>query len=277
MLTTTLDGLWVLQVLAGVEVVAPELGLRPHLPSTETATAALAHPVAQELRAAGVISAAGEVDRAVLEWLTVLSRRDVALVLYAQTPNAQSVPERVLLARFARWWVALERHGDLIRLSGVGTATSESAAARLVSSEIERLCGRLHPASLRPVTLDVDQLLDRVGDRESLRHFLRGQRLDSDQVAALMLASDVERSAQASIVATQAGVSGAPARSHVESGTVTIMDTPAGRMVAEHLSAGGKRWMVVGPGTVGNVTSAVLTMTRRLPSRSDWHCYRKVV
>lgn len=276
MLTTTLDGVWVLQVLAGIEVVAPELGLRPHLPSVEKATAALAHPVAEELRAAGVISDGGEVDQAVLEWLTVLSRRDVALVLYVQTPDAPSVPQRVVLARFARWWVALERHGDLIRLSGVGTATSEPAAARLVSSEIERLCGRLHPASFRPVTLDVDQLVDRVIDRESLRQFLIDQRLDHDQITALTLASDVERSAQASVVATQAGVSGAPSRSHVEAGAVAIIDTPQGRMVAEHLSAGGKRWMVVGPGTLGDIASAVLTMTRRLPS-SDWYSYRKVV
>ncbi|HOB50942.1 MAG TPA: ESX secretion-associated protein EspG, partial [Mycobacterium sp.] len=35
MLTTSIDGLWVLQVLTGIEVVAPELGLRPHLPSIE--------------------------------------------------------------------------------------------------------------------------------------------------------------------------------------------------------------------------------------------------
>jgi hypothetical protein len=35
MLTMTIDGLWVLQVLTGIEVVAPELGLRPHFPSVE--------------------------------------------------------------------------------------------------------------------------------------------------------------------------------------------------------------------------------------------------
>ena len=36
MLTTTIDGLWVLQVLTGIEVLAPEMGLRPILPSVET-------------------------------------------------------------------------------------------------------------------------------------------------------------------------------------------------------------------------------------------------
>ena len=57
MLTTTVDGLWVLQVLSGIEVVAPELGLRPHFPSIETTESALAHPVSSELRDNGAITA----------------------------------------------------------------------------------------------------------------------------------------------------------------------------------------------------------------------------
>ena len=51
-LTTTLDGLWVLQVLSGIESLAPELGLRPVLPSAEPRESALAHPIAAELQAA---------------------------------------------------------------------------------------------------------------------------------------------------------------------------------------------------------------------------------
>jgi hypothetical protein len=75
MLTTTLDGLWVLQVLAGIEVLSPEVGLRPHLPSCETRSMALDHPVAADLRAVGAITDEAAVDPAVLDWLTVLSRR----------------------------------------------------------------------------------------------------------------------------------------------------------------------------------------------------------
>ena len=65
MLTTTIDGLWVLQILAGIEAFAPELGLRPTMPRVETAQLALAHPVAAELREQGVINAAGAVNHAV--------------------------------------------------------------------------------------------------------------------------------------------------------------------------------------------------------------------
>ena len=89
MLTTTIDGLWVLQVLTGIEVLAPELGLRPILPSVETPQMALAHPIAAELRDVGVIDEAGQVDATVREWLTVLARRDVALMIHVSTPGGR--------------------------------------------------------------------------------------------------------------------------------------------------------------------------------------------
>lgn len=277
MLTTTLDGLWLLQVLTGIEVLAPELGLRPHLPSIETRQKALEHPVAADLRSAGVIDDAGTVDETVLEWLTVLSRRDVALLLYAQTPAGEPEPERVLLARFAQWWVSLERSGSQVRLTGVGTATTEHSAGQLINSEIDRLCGRLAPAGLKPVTIDVAELLGRVRDATGLRSFLLDCRFDSDQVAMLTLAADRERSAQASIVAVQSGVDGGPARRHIEPGAVTIIDTPQGRLVSEHVKRAGRSWMIVSPGTPGNIASAVLTMLRALPAHEDWFSYRKVV
>lgn len=277
MLTTTVDGLWVLQVLSGIEVLAPELGLRPHLPSVETAEMALAHPIAEELRAAGAITEAGGVDGAVLEWLTVLSRRDVALLVYAQTPTQQTEPERVLLARFAQWWVALERNGIMVRLSGVGTASSEEAAGMLISSEIDRLCGEMKPAALRPVTFDVAELLAAVNDRASLRAFLLDQRIDSDQMSMLTMAADTERSAQASVVAIQSGMSAGPARSHIDQGAVTIIDTPNGRLVSEHVSRSGKSWMIISPGSAANIASAVLKMVRRLPAEDEWYSHRKVV
>lgn len=276
MLTTSLDGLWVLQVLSGIEVLAPELGLRPHLPSVESRHAALAHPVAAELREAGVIDADGSVDETVLQWLTVLYRRDVALLLHAQTPGRRD-PERVLLARFAQWWVALERNGIQARLGGAGTATSEPSAGLLINSQIDRLCGQMTPANLKPVTIDTAELLAAVRDPVSLRTFLVDRRLDSNQVGLLMLAADRERSAQASVVAVQSGMPSGPNRSYIEPAAVTIIDTPQGRLVSEHVSSGGKTWMIVSPGSPTNIASALLTMMRNLPAKADWHSYRKVV
>ena len=264
MLTTTVDGLWALQVLTGIEVLAAELGLRPHLPSVEPKRLALEHPVTAELRAVGVIDGSGTVDSTVVEWLTVLSRRDIALLVQFGTPEADETA-RVLLARFAQWWAAIERSADLVRISGAGTASSECAASAALSTQIERLCGTKAPAALRPVTVDADAMQTAATSREALRRFLDTQGLEADQVQMLVLAADPERSAQASIVAIQSGVeTGRPSRAYVEPSVVTIIDTPQGRLVAEHLRGGpgGKKWMIIAPGTRSNVAAALNRLVR---------------
>ncbi len=280
-LTTTVDGLWALQVLTGIEVVAPELGLRPHLPSVEPKRLALEHPVTAELRAVGVIDEADNVDSTVVEWLTVLSRRDIALLMHFRIPGDLSgdwEPARVLLPRFAQWWVAMERSADLIRISGAGTASAEGTASAALDAQIERLCGTNGPAALRPVTLDADAMRTAATGQETLRTFLAAQGLEADQLRMLLLAADPDRCAQASIVAMQSGVdTGRPTRTHIEQSVVAIIDTPEGRLVAEHVYAAGKKWMIIAPGTKSNVASAVNHMVRRLPAEQEWYSYRKVV
>lgn len=227
MLTTTVDGLWVLQILTGIETIAPELGLRSIRPSVETRHAALAHPIVAELRDAGVIDESATVDPAVVEWLTVLSRRDVALLVSVRTPDNRDKPSGALLARFAEWWVVIERSEDVVRIAGAGTSTAEGAANAIIRSQIERLCGANIPARLRPVTLDADALREKATSRDALDAFLLTQRLDNDQVQILKIAADPERSAQAGIVALQSGQALAGAtRTHVEQSAVTIIDTP---------------------------------------------------
>ena len=276
MLTTTIDGLWVLQVLTGIEVLAPELGLRPILPSVETPHMALAHPIAAELRDVGVIDEAGAVDSTVKEWLTVLARRDVALMIHVSVPDGGDIPTRALLARFSQWWVVLERSEDLVRISGAGTSNTESAANRLINAQIERMCGTLDAAPLQPVTVDIDKVM--AGGQAMLREQLLREPLDGDQLQILMMAADVQRSARAFIVAIQSGVdSGQPSRKFFEESVVTIADTPEGRLIGEHYASDGKRWMVIAPGTASSIASAVNRMMRRLPANEEWHSYRKIV
>ncbi len=258
MLTTTLDGLWVLQVLSGAEVLAPELGLRPYLPSAETPAMALAHPAAGELRHAGVITAAGGVDRPVLEWLAVLARREVAVLVHVQKAGTAATPERVLLANFSKWWVAVERCDSLVRVSGMTTPAGDDSAA--VTSLVDRLLGEAHPHPMRPATLDVVDLIAGVRDPESQRRWMIRQRLDPDQIAALTVAADPGRSRQASLVAIGSG-----SRRHIDAGAVTIIDGPDGRLLCEHVTRGGKGWMVVGPGSPAAIGAAVGAMLARLP------------
>lgn len=276
-LTTTVDGLWALQVLTGIESIAPELGLRPLLPSVEPKHLALAHPVTAELKAAGVVDESHAVDSTVVEWLTVLSRRDVALFLQIRTPGDEE-PARVLLARFAQWWVVLERSSDLIRISGAGIANAEGTASAVLNAQIARLCGENTAAPLRPVTLDSDALRAAATSHDGFATFLADQRLDADQLRTLRLATDPGQSAQASIVAIQSGVAtGQTRRTHIEGSAVTIIDTPEGRLIAEDVHSAGKKWMIVAPGTKGNIANAINHMLRRLPADQEWHSYRKVV
>ncbi|MFN0143569.1 MAG: ESX secretion-associated protein EspG [Mycobacterium sp.] len=277
MLTTTIDGLWALQVLSGIEVLAPELGLRPYLPSIETPRMALEHPIAAELRDVGAIDDAGAVDDTVHEWLTVVARRDVALLFYTQTPSGDRAPERVVLARLAQWWVTLERCGSTVHLSGAGTATSQHAADLLISVQIERLCGAMAPAQCRPATIDVAQLVARVNDGASLRRFLTDHHCDSDQARTLALAADTTLSAQASMVALQSGLASPTSRAVIESGAVTVIDTPSGRLVSERVVRGGRPWMIVSPGSVGNIAAAVRKMMHRLPAYDAGHSHGKAV
>jgi hypothetical protein len=104
------------------------------------------------------------------------------------------------------------------------------------------------------------------------------QNMDADQQRMLMLAADPTRSAQSSIVALQAGVeTGQATRTFVEQSAVTIIDSPDGRLVAEQISSGSKKWMVVAPGSGTNIATAVNNMMRRLPANEEWFSYRKVV
>lgn len=282
MLTTTLDGLWVLQAVTGIETLCPELGLRPLLPRLDTAERALRHPVAEELTEIGVLDDQGEVDSMVREWLTVIMRRDIALMLNLNFPGRPyGDPQhmtRVSISRFASWWVVLERHDQEVRLYPAGSATDQAAAGDLLVGQIERLCGVTEAAQLRPVTLETKELLERVRDQDSLRRYLAAQRLDIDQQQIVAMTADPEVSGQANIVAIQPGAGPEElARMAIGDTAVLISDTPAGRVCVENIDNGGRRYQIVSPGTRADVANAILRLIARLPAGADWHSHRRVV
>ena len=275
MLTTTVDGIWVLQALSRIECLAPELGLRPLLARRESPQAALRHPAAGELRAAGVIDADGAVDAAVHEWLTVLAHRDVALVLQIRRPDDGGLPATAMLARCAQFWAVLERHAAAVHLSGVGRSHDRAGAAAVVATEIARLCGAAPPAPLRPITLPhsvfdaagPEQIVERLADRE----------LDGAQRHLLRAALNPRARAQAAIVALQSGAAGVAPGGHIDPGAVTLIDTGAGRLLVEQVFAPGRRWVVIAPGTPTTTVAALDRMLRRLPAQRDWHAVRRGV
>lgn len=282
MLTTTLDGLWVLQAVSGIEQLCPELGLRPLLPRLDTAERALQHPIAAELTEIGALDADGQVDPMIREWLTVIMRRDLGLLMQlnfpGQTPGDPAQMTRASICRFASWWVVLERYDQQVRLYPAGTASDQAAAGDLVVGQIERLCGVTDAAPLRPVTLDTKELLQRVRDQDSLRSYLTAQRLDIDQMQILLAAADPNISGQANIVALQPGAGPENlARMAIGDTAVLISDTPAGRVCVENIDNGGRRYQIASPGARADVANAILRLIRRLPAGEDWHSHRRVV
>lgn len=276
MLTTTVDGLWVLQAVTGVEQLCPELGLRPLLPKLETPEHALRHPVVPELVACGALDEAGNADPMIREWLTVLLRRDLGLLLNISVPGRE--PTRAAICRFATWWVVLERHAELVRLYPAGTAGDEGAATELVVGQIERLCGVAEAAPLRPVTLDTEELLESVHDAASLKSFLLRHNLDVDQLHIVTMAADPARSASAAIVAVQAGAGpDKTARFAIGESSVAIVDTPAGRLCVQGVTSGGRRYQVISPGSRTDIGSAVRRLIGNLPAGDEWFSYRRVV
>jgi hypothetical protein len=276
MLTTTVDGLWVLQAVTGVEQTCPELGLRPLLPRLDTPERALRHPVAAELTAAGALDESGNADPMIREWLTVLLRRDLGLLVNISVPGRE--PTRAAVCRFATWWVVLERQGDLVRLYPAGTASDETGASDLVVGQVERLCGVAEAAPLRPVTVDTADLQKSVRDAATLRTFLLDQRLDVDQLQIVTMAADPARSASAAIVALQAGIGpDALARTVVGDSTVAIVDTQAGRVCVESVTSGQRRYQVLSPGSRSDIGGAIQRLIRRLPAGDEWYSYRRVV
>jgi EspG family len=275
-LTTTVDGLWVLQAVTGVEQLCPELGLRPLLPKLETPEFALRHPVVHELVACGALDEAGNADPMIREWMTVLLRRDLGLLLHINVPGRD--PTRAAICRFASWWVVLERHNDLVRLYPAGTARDEAGATELVVGQVERLCGVAEAAPLRPVTVETEDLLESVHDAASLKTFLIRQNLDVDQLHIVTMATDPARSASAAIVALQAGAGpDKTARLAIGESAVAIVDTAAGRLCVEGVTSGGRRYQVISPGSRTDIGSAVRRLIGNLPAGDEWYSYRRVV
>jgi hypothetical protein len=275
-LTTTVDGLWVLQAVTGVEQLCPELGLRPLLPKLETPEYVLRHPVVPELVACGALDEAGNADPMIREWLTVLLRRDLGLLLNINVPGRE--PTRAAICRFATWWVVLERHAELVRLYPAGTAGDEGAATELLVGQVERLCGVAEAAPLKPVTVETDDLLESVHDAASLKSFLLRHNLDVDQLHIVTMAADPARSASAAIVAVQAGAGpDKTARFAIGESAVSIVDTPAGRLCVEGVTSGGRRYQVITPGSRTDIGSALRRLIGNLPAGDEWYSYRRVV
>ncbi|SKO34794.1 Putative ESX-2 secretion-associated protein EspG2 [Mycobacteroides abscessus subsp. abscessus] len=271
-LTTTLDGLWALQVFAGVERVCPELGLRPHDKRSETPRVAKSLDVVSELINEKAVTAHGDgflVDKPILNWLTVLSRREVALVMLIQQPGENTdLPERVALCRRGKWWVSLAIYGNAtVRIKPMGIATTHDDASTLIRRELEAICGTNEPAKFKPLTVSTSRLRACKNERDVERLVIEAG-ADVDQLRAGLALSRSGQSAQASLCAFQQRQKTVPTVSPL---FVTIADTDRGRLMIKNVISGGQQWTILAPGISKSINSAIIELLKSLPANEEWH------
>lgn len=280
MLTTSVDGVWALQVFTGIETLCPQMKLRPHFPQADTEKPAVAmrHPVFEELQAQGAViiddDGTPKVDDYVHQWLNVISRRDMGLVILITQPEGGELPERVMFSRFRQWWVSMAIYDNgAVSIKPMGTAMSQESAAALVTRELLMIVQAGDPAtSFEPLTVPTDSLRALKENPGGMERLLIDQGATVEQLRAGLILADARKSAQCSIVALQSGQS-APA---ITDSVVTIGDTPEGRMMVKIVTRNHRRWSVLSPATESLITAAIVEVLNSLPSGEDWFSVRNM-
>lgn len=249
-LTTTCEGLWLLQALCGVETLPSVLVLRPFVADADPPAG---HPGIATLEESGAI-VAGAVHPQIRVWLETLGAPDVVLACMVSRGDAHL---RVAVARRDAMTVAASRHGDDIMVENVGAVPSmRSLLARLLP-----LCGPdTEPAEFKPIMVPTADLMD------GLAQVVRGDHtpavvlgrlgLDPDQRRIVTAAAD-HPDMQLSIAVVRHDEHG----DHVGIAAVTVSDTDAGRIVSGPVrSDSGAWWTMITPGTLDAGAHALETL-----------------
>ena len=267
-LTTTANGVWVLQALLGVETLPVALRLRPFIPSLHddalmVSTTAGPVPVAQtaeyaSLVAAGVIDSSGAVDHTVRDWMTVLGRAERQVVLAIRRPDpatagaaSPTVAERVLVVcRHRRWMAMAARDGDEVVIDAVGESDSRDEQVDLICNAMLPAFGDAAPADVDGVNIPAGLMYSTLANaaphgRDVLTAALARLGLAPPLTEVLTAAARFDESAMAVVSLIDTGVT-----PHVHPRVLTIADTDHGRVsITTSASADGREWMTIWPTT----------------------------
>jgi hypothetical protein len=264
-LTTTVNGVWTLQALLGVETMPAVLRIKPFVPSVHESlmveTTAGTVPLAQTgeylgLAAAGVIDTNGRVDDAVRDWMTVLGRPDRQIVLTIRRPAGEEdgtpvVHERVMVVcRHRRWLAMAARDGDEVIIDAVGEADSPDDQIQMMCQPLIAAFGEGEPADIDGINIPADLLQSTLQHaaghgRDAILAALGRLGLQPAQAEVLTAAARHDESAMAVVAVVDHGVS-----HHVHPRVLTVADTAYGRVsLTTTVAADGKKWMSVWPAT----------------------------
>ncbi|KPN47689.1 hypothetical protein AN933_24020 [Mycobacterium intracellulare subsp. chimaera] len=266
MLTTSVECVWVLQALVGVEQMPTRLHLKPYIPSAHgdliVETTQGRRPVSataqyHSLVTAGVIDERGQVDAAVRDWMTVLGRaeREVVLTIRrpdqpATVPAGPTVHERVMVVcRYQRFLAMAARDGEEMVIGGIGESEEPARRIELTCQMLLPALGEHHPADMDGINMPKDvielALQGASPSPDGVPEALRRAGLGPWEVEVIGAATRLDRSAMAVV----ALVDRCPeARAHPR--VLTIADTDYGRIsFTTTTGADGKEWLSIFPTT----------------------------
>lgn len=269
-LTTTPNGIWILQALLGVEKMPTALRLRPFIPSVDgdgtVATELGQVPWSQTAEyqahlAAGVIDHQGRVDEAVRDWMAVVGRPQREVLVAIRRPKPLDGPvsddapalieERVMsICQRERWLAMIARSGDEIVIAPLGEAARGDEQVSLICDTLLHAFSRGEPASISGFNVPTASLESALNEnvpkgRQSLAVALSRLGLSPDQVAVLAAATSLDESAMAAVTVIDHGV-----QDHFHDDSLAVIDSELGRITVSYATGpDGTRWTSIWPTT----------------------------
>jgi hypothetical protein len=266
MLTTSTDCVWALQALLGVERMPTPLRLKPFIPSAHGDLVVETTQGRQPLQAtaeyldlmrAGVVSDGGQVDDAVRDWMTVLSRAEREVMLAIRRPaqpatddTPATVHERVLVVcRYQHYLAMAARDGQEMVIGGVAQTADPG-------QQIDAICDMLIPALGDHPAADIDginlpkdlihqQMQAAAGSCEGIGAALRRAGLSPWEVEVVHAATQLDASAMGVIAVIDHG-----AQMCVHPRVLSVADTDYGRIsITTTTGADGTEWLSIWPAT----------------------------
>jgi hypothetical protein len=266
MLTTSVECVWALQALVGVEQMPTALHLKPFIPSahgdliveTTQGRAPLAGTAQyHSLAAAGVVDERGQVDGAVRDWMTVLGRPDREVVLVIRRPDqpgtteaGPTVHERTMVVcRHGRFLAMAARDGDELVIGGVGEADDPSRQIELICQMLVPALGDHPPADIEGINVPknlIQMAIDSASPGpDGVAEALRRVGLGPWEVEVVQAATRLDSSAMAVV----AIVDHCPDL-HTHPTVLSVADTEYGRIsFTTTTGADGKEWLSIFPTT----------------------------
>lgn len=267
-LSTTTEGLWLLQALCGIETLPAILLTRPFIADVGPPAS---HPGLDTLVQAGAILAGDhrEVHPQIRQWLDTLGAPDIVLgaMIERRNPSGAAQHLRVAIARRAMMTVAAARHAEDVTVENVGSVPSMRALlARLLP-----LCGPpTAPADFDTIMMPTAEFLD------GLASVVRGDHTPKIALGRLGLTAAQQRvltaAADHPLMEMSLGVIRHDIRGdHMGIAAVAVTDTVEGRVVTGPVrSESGQWWTRIAPGTLA-AGAAALTSLLDTVGVSDWY------